>query len=159
MQHGDLSMRSIIIAIALASCAFAAPAMAQDPAPVDITTCRAPARAENLPRQVDLICGGTWYETLRIDGQTVLAEIRAVSAEEAGVLRDRAEDERRYRSGRYYRRPVVQVDCMSFEGVALNRCAEIRRDERRDMQRESRMCRNPRYRTSTSCLIVRGQYY
>lgn len=141
-------MRSIIIAIALASCALATPALAQDSAPVDITTCRAPTRAENLPRQVDLICAGKWYETLRIDGQTVLAEIRAVSAEEAAALQDRAEYERRYRSGR---RGYITVDCTSIMGAGYRECIGARIDARREARLESNMCRDARYRTSESC--------
>jgi hypothetical protein len=101
---------------------------------------------------VDLICAGKWYETLRIDGQTVMAEIRMVSAEEAADLQDRAEYERRYRSGG---RGRIYVDCTSIMGAGFRECIGERIAARRYAQRESEMCRNPRYRTSESCRIYR----
>jgi len=155
-------MRSIIIAtaVALASCSLIAPAMAQDTVPTETPACRTPTDEDNVPRFVVRICGDTWFEIVRVEGQRTLSEVPQLSFEETAALRDRAADRRRYRSGGYYRRPEVRVDCMTNEGAGIRRCAEIRRDERIDRQRESRTCRNPRYRnTSTSCLIIRGYAY
>lgn len=99
-------MRIVLLGIA-ASLLFGASSVSAQPAPEPPAPAPCPSpgilEQQRLAGKTVMVCSsnGLMFEWVRVNGRTVLSEIQVTTPLQTDILRESAEDRRRYRSGSY----------------------------------------------------------
>lgn len=142
-------MRIVLLSIA-AVLGFGVPqATAQSvPAPQAPAACPQPGVLEpqRLAGKTVLVCSSNpslMFEWVRVNGRTILSEIQVTTPLQTDILRESAEDRRRYRSGSY--RSYRPYNCVGNVSTIADYYTDYCREQRRQYEELRRNQHSPCY--------------